>query len=393
MLKTNQRTFEPAIQENPKEFDVNETISQRLKQIRKIIAENEIDTFMVLVGENRHYLSGFSAEDTQFDESAGALFITPTKLLLATDSRYLLEAKKDAPLFETYCYKEGLIRALPEILALTETRCLGFESVRLTYLQHRSLVEMIDNSPLNINLLGTENLVEKLRKVKSEAEIGAVKAALKIAEAAFVDLCQQIRPGMSEKEAAWELEKRMRERGADGLSFPVIVASGPNSALPHAVPGERRFKVGEPILFDWGTRLNGYCSDISRTICIGQPDEIFVNVYRTVHEAQNMSLAAIKADADAQAIDAIARTHIDEKGYKERFGHGLGHGVGLAIHEAPRLGPTSKDTLLSGMIVTVEPGIYLPDWGGVRLENMVAVRQDGSEVLNGHKCGDGIISL
>lgn len=368
-------------------------ISERLLKIRETIAENEIDTFMVLIGENRRYLSGFSGEDTQFDESAGALFITADDLILATDSRYQLEAEKDAPLFEVFCYKDGLIKALPQILTRLSTRCLGFESVRLTFQQHRSMVETLDKNNIVVNLKGTENLVENFRNQKSEDEIEAIKTALKIAEDAFIDFKAHIRPGMTEKEAAWEMEKRMREMGADGLSFPVIVASGPNSALPHAVPGQRRFEAGEPILFDWGVRLNGYCSDISRTVCIGTPDETFKKVYRTVLEAQQMAIAAVCADAEAKAVDSVARNHIDEKGYQERFGHGLGHGVGLAIHESPRLGPTSTDTLRPGMIVTVEPGIYLPDWGGVRLENMVAVRNDKAEVLNSIDCSDEIIPV
>jgi Xaa-Pro aminopeptidase len=187
---------------------------------------------------------------------------------------------------------------------------------------------------------------------------------------------------MTEQEAAWNLEKTLREAGAEALSFPVIVAGGPNSAMPHAVPGNRALMAGEPILFDWGVRLNGYCSDISRTLVMGKPDDTFQKVFQTVREAQEMAVAAVKPGIDARSVDAVARSHIEKMGFKDRFGHGLGHGVGLAIHEKPRLSPLSDDVLKPGMICTVEPGIYLPGWGGVRLENMIVVTADGAEVLN-----------
>ena len=176
------------------------------------------------------------------------------------------------------------------------------------------------------------------------------------------------------------------EKSAVCLSFPAIVASGPNSALPHAIPENRKFKKGEPILFDWGARLNGYCSDISRTFVIGKPDETFTKVFTTVYDAQRMAVDAIKAGVSSKSVDDTARKHIEEKGFKGKFGHGLGHGVGLAIHEPPRIGPLKDTTLEEGMVFTVEPGIYLPGWGGIRLENMVVVRKDHAEVLNNTDC-------
>jgi Xaa-Pro aminopeptidase len=196
---------------------------------------------------------------------------------------------------------------------------------------------------------------------------------------------------MTEMEAAWLMEKGMRENGAEGLSFPVIVAAGPNSALPHAVPGHRRLKPGEPILFDWGTRLGGYCSDISRTIIIGKPDPIFTNVYRTVQDAQRKAIRALKPGLSTKAADAVARWHIENKGFKGRFGHGLGHGVGLAIHEQPRLSPLSDHKIKTGMVFTVEPGIYIPKWGGVRIEDMVVVGRKGAQVLN--RLDTGLIKI
>jgi Xaa-Pro aminopeptidase len=178
------------------------------------------------------------------------------------------------------------------------------------------------------------------------------------------------------------MERRMREAGAEALSFPVIVAAGANSALPHAIPRDRPVRRGEPILFDWGARLGGYCSDTSRTLILGTPDAAFTEVFSTVKEAQRRAIAAVHPGAGTKSVDAVARDFIENSGYAGRFGHGLGHGTGLAIHEAPRLSPLRDTVLEVGMVVTVEPGVYLPDWGGIRLENQVVVRPEGAEVLN-----------
>lgn len=354
----------------------------RLKQTRQALQEKELDAFLVLIAENRRYLSGFTGEDTQFDESAGALLITPEKLILATDSRFELQAWQEAPGYEIVLYREGLARELPAILKENQARRLGFEGARVSCAQHRKMAAVLQEAALTVELVDTEDLVENLRIIKTEPEIEAVRKALHLAETVFSRVADGLKPGMTEKEAAWSLEKALREAGADGLSFPVITASGPNSALPHAIPGDRRLLPGEPILFDWGVRLEGYCSDISRTLIIGKPDSTFQKVFQTVREAQEMAIAAIKPGAGAREVDAIARSHIEKMGFKGRFGHGLGHGVGLAIHEQPRLSPLSEAVLKTGMICTVEPGIYLPDWGGVRLEHMIAVTDDGVEVLN-----------
>lgn len=358
------------------------TINNRLEKLRKSLSDQNLDALLVLVGENRRYLSGFTGEDSQFDESAGALLISDARLILATDSRYELQAEAEAPLYEIICYKEGLAKSLPEILQALNIKRLGFEPVRMSCFQHNKIVENITNGNLSVALVETENMVEDLRIRKEEAEIEATRKALFIAEAAFRKVAGTLAPGMTEKAAAWAMEKEMREAGADALSFPVIVASGPNSALPHAIPGDRKISEGEPVLFDWGARLNGYCSDTSRTVVIGKPDETFDRVYNTVLDAQRMAIDAIKPGASSKAVDGIARSHIDSMGFEGKFGHGLGHGTGLAIHEAPRLSPLKDTRLDAGMIVTVEPGIYLPGWGGIRIENQVVVKDNGAEILN-----------
>jgi Xaa-Pro aminopeptidase len=213
-------------------------------------------------------------------------------------------------------------------------------------------------------------------------EIQTIQKALQIAESAFQELMEKLTPGMTESEMAWQFEKIMRQHGAQALSFPTIVASGPNSALPHAVPSDRIVKTGEPLLFDFGAKFEGYCSDTTRTLVLETPDEMFTKIYSIVLDAHQMALEAIKPGMKGREIDSIARNHIDAKGFGNHFGHGLGHGVGLSVHEAPRLSPLSEDILEEDMIVTVEPGIYLPEWGGIRLENMVRVTNNGVDVLN-----------
>ena len=361
---------------------MNSIVQKRITTIRQEIAEKELDALMVSVQENRYYLSGFSAEDTQFDETAGVLIISDRHLVLVTDSRYELQAQAEAAGFEIVCHKSGLEKELPEIAKSLGIHRLGFESVRLSHKNHSAYAGALNKQKSPVELVPTENMVETLRQIKSEDEIQRITKALRLAEQAFSQVLDTIRPGMSERQAAWALEKAMRETGAQGLSFPVIVASGPNSALPHAVPTDRMLGRGEPILFDWGARLDEYCSDTTRTVVMGEPDDCFKKVFDTVVTARDMAIVAIKAGASGTQVDKIARDHIDHSGYAGKFGHSLGHGTGLAVHEGPRLSPIKDDRLEAGMVVTVEPGVYLPEWGGIRMENQVVVRQDGAQVLN-----------
>ena len=259
--------------------------------------------------------------------------------------------------------------------------------------QYEKIRNLVHTTELKIELAATTDLVECFRIVKEKEEIDYTRQALMMAETVFSEVVQALQPGMAEKSIAWEMEKRLRETGADGLAFPVIVASGPNSALPHAVPGNRQINLSEPVLFDWGARWRGYCSDTSRTVILGKPDETFLSVYRTVREAQEMAIAAIKPEMTGQAVDAVARRHVETAGFTDKFNHGLGHGTGLAIHEKPRLSPTSDTVLTAGMLCTVEPGIYLPGWGGVRIENQVIVTDNGAEVLNNLGTDDYIIHI
>ena len=356
-------------------------VESRLALVRERMDQNGLDALLVLIDHNRHYLSGFTADDHQFDESAGALLITPGAQVLATDSRFEVQAMREAPQYEVVIYRNGLAKELPALADRFGFEKLGVESMRLSVQQFQQLQSELKHTRKPVELIPLDMLVEYLRQTKDAQEIELTRQSLMLAEDVFQRVVKTLRPGMTEKMIAWEMEKGMREAGADELSFPVIVAGGPNSAMPHAVPSDREIRAGEPILFDWGARLNGYCSDISRTVIIGPADEMFLKVHDTVREAQKRAITAIKAGVSTKVIDAFARDYI-HKDYDGKFGHGLGHGTGLAVHEAPRLSPLRETTLEIGMIVTVEPGIYLPEWGGVRIENQVVVGQDGAQVLN-----------
>jgi len=357
-------------------------LETRILKIRERLKIQNADALIVLISPNRYYLSGFSSEDHQCDESTGALLITADQLILATDSRFELQAQQEAPLYRVVVYREGLSKLLPTLAKECGIGRLCFESIRVSVHQYHELLREFKNAQIEVELMPVEDWVEDLRITKSALEIDKTVAALELAEKAFAQMVKQIQPGMTEKQVAWALEKNMREAGAETLSFPSIIAAGRNGALPHAVPSDRPIETGEPIIIDWGARLAGYCSDTTRTIILGDPDETFLTVYRTVLEAQQRAIAAIRAGVSTKTVDAVARDYIREQGFAGKFGHGLGHGTGLAVHEAPRLSPLKDTILQSGMIVTVEPGIYLSGWGGVRIENQVVVETDGPRVLN-----------
>jgi len=357
-------------------------IEERIQRVRNKLTDQGIDALLVLIEENRHYLSGFTGEDHQFDESAGALILTQKDLILATDTRFEIQAQNECPLYEVVIYKKGLAKELPNLIRRLNLGRLGFESVRLSVKQLNSYQKELEAVSASVELVPVEDLVEGLRLIKSADEVEKTRKALAVAEDAFRHVTQILKPGMTEKAVAWEMERSMRVAGAQRLSFPVIVAGGPNSALPHAIPTDRPIRVGEPVLFDWGAVLDHYCSDTSRTVIIGNADDTFTQVYQTVLVAQKKAIDAITSGVSTKTVDTVARDHINTNGYGGKFGHGLGHGTGLAVHEGPRLSPLKETLLESGMIVTVEPGIYLADWGGVRIENQVVVGQNGPIVLN-----------
>jgi len=341
------------------------------------------DALLVAGAENRYYLSGFTARETMLTESCGMLLITRDRAFLLTDFRYLEWARQEAPELEVLVYTQSLGATLAGLLQDAQIRTLGFESSFLTYQQYLRLSQAVAATGLEAAWQPVEGMVEELREVKTAAEVAAIRRALALTEAVLLEVARELAPGQTEKQVAWEIERRLRERGAEDMAFTPIVAGGPNSACPHHHPGDYCLQTGEPVIIDMGARVAGYCADLTRTFVIGPPDEQFRKIYTLVRQAQEQAEKGLHAGLDSQAGDALARGVIAAGGYGEAFGHSLGHGVGLAVHEAPSLSPI-KDratTLKAGSIVTVEPGIYLTGWGGVRLEDMALLHDDRAEVL------------
>ena len=356
------------------------TAKLRLAAIRELLPAQEIDALLVSGPENRRYLSGFTATDPDW----GMLLITASAAFLLTDFRYQAWAQQEVRDFKICTYKVDLAETLGEHLKELQVRRLGFEAVHLTYWQYQRLTKNVAGAGLTVAWEPLEGLVEGLRQHKSTTELATMRRALELTETVMRQVAGELAPGQTERQVAWEIEKRLREGGAEGMAFPPIVAAGPNSARPHHHPGDYALKAGEPILIDMGARIDGYCADMTRTFVIGPADEHFRKIYSLVRRAQARAEAELKAGMDSLAGDALAREVIAAEGYGEAFGHSLGHGVGLAVHEGPSLSPSEarRGALPAGCVVTVEPGIYLTGWGGVRLEDMVLLHPEGAEILN-----------
>jgi Xaa-Pro aminopeptidase len=345
----------------------------RLEKLRQslIQSEDNLDALLVYQPENRRYMSGFTGSEAM-------LFITPDRAVIATDSRYWEQAEREAPEFSLYQVKTRYVMEMADILkAAGNPKHIGFESTCTTVDQ---LDQLTDAAP-GVEWVSTKGLVEELRLIKDESEIAMMRRAARIADEAFDFLCRTLAPGMTEVQAAWELEAYMRTHGADKIAFDLIVGGGPGSAEPHHHCNSRPIEAGEPIVLDLGARVNGYNSDLTRTICLGQPkDSRFMEIYNIVLRAQETALHGIRAGLTGVEADKLARDVIEAAGYGSHFGHGLGHGVGLAVHESPRAGKTSEDTFPAGATLTVEPGIYVPGWGGVRIEDLTLIDKNGVEL-------------
>jgi Xaa-Pro aminopeptidase len=340
------------------------SLEDRLNRLRRSIEERELDGILISRPENRRYLSGFTGSD-------GYLLITGRDVILATDSRYTIQAGLQAPGFRLIQIAGDPSRWFPDLLAATGAGRLGFEAGHASFAFYRQLCDVLGHEMAATRLVPTRDIVETLRAVKEPAEIEAMTRAAGISDAAVAYISGRIQPGMTEKQLAWDIERFMREQGSEAVPFPIIVAAGPNAALPHHEPSARPVQTGEPVLFDIGASVDGYGSDLSRTICLGPPDATFKKVYDIVLGAQLAALHIIKDGMTGAEADGLARAVIEEAGYGDSFGHGLGHGVGLVTHELPRLGARSGDRLENGMAFTLEPGIYIEGWGGVRTEDLV----------------------
>lgn len=328
------------------------------------------DAMFVSNPVSRLYLSGFTG-------SSGWLLITSDSQFLISDFRYVGQAMEESASF-TFIQHEGQpFRDMKDILQKTTVKAIAFEQDHLTYQHFVRLSDALEGYELRPK----SGLIEKLREVKDESEIALIRKAAAIADHAFLSILEEIGPGVSESHIDLRLEILMREQGATASSFDTIVASGPRSALPHGRASQRIIQKGDLVTLDFGALYQGYCSDMTRTIMIGEPSSIQKEIYHIVLEAEQKAVAAIRPGITGIEADAVARDWIKKHGYGEQFGHSTGHGIGLEVHEGPNLSIRGETKLEPGMIVTVEPGIYLPDVGGVRIEDDVLVTKEGYEVL------------
>jgi len=343
---------------------------KRLLRLRSLMAEDNLDAMFVAQPENRRYLSGFTG-------SAGVLIITPERALLATDFRYYEQVRQQAPDFTLVQVTGKVAPALASTTQDLDLKRVGFESHVLTVEEYETWKAEMPG----ITWVPTSGRVESLREIKDSREMSSLEEAVRLADEAMQHVYDWIRPGVTEKQVAWELEVYMRTRGADNVSFDTIVAAGKRGAMSHAVPTDRSIEQGEPVVIDMGARYEGYCSDMTRSFCIGEATEAYVELWNLVLRAQEAAEEGIHGGISGKEADAIARRIICAAGYEDKFGHGLGHGVGLAIHEGPRASVTAEAPIRAGSVVTVEPGIYDPGWCGIRIEDMVHVTEDGCRVL------------
>lgn len=345
----------------------------RTARLRAELPSLGADAMLVTADQNRRYLTGFTG-------SAGVAMVSASAAILGTDFRYWEQAQQQAPSYDLYRMKEGLSKALPELATAAGARTIAFEAGTLTYTQWQALDTVARDAGLT--LVPTTDVIERLRAIKDASEIADIQAAIDLADEAVTYVASELRPGMTERQAAWIIEKYIREHGGDGLSFETIVGAGPNGALPHWRPTETVIEAGDPIVFDLGALVRGYCSDLTRTIFLGQPNDRFKEIYSIVLEAQLTAEDGARAGMAAKDVDGLARDVIAKAGYGDYFGHGTGHGVGLEIHEAPRVSSLSDATMEEGMVFTVEPGIYLPGEFGVRIEDMAVIENGRARVLS-----------
>jgi Xaa-Pro aminopeptidase len=346
---------------------------ERLRKFRKKLAAASVDGMIISNGENRRYLSGFTG-------SAGVLVIDARGAYLVTDFRYWEQAAAEGDGFTIYKQGPDLYQSVVELIGALQWQMVGFEPESLTYREYQKFHGLL---PPTVQCRPVPDAVCQLRAVKDAAEIKLLAEAARITDQAWQKALTVIKPGVSEKDVALEFDYQLRVNGAEGNAFSTIVASGGRAALPHGAPTGKKILPGELVLIDGGAKYQGYHGDMTRTVVLGKATDRQREIYQIVLTAQKKALASIKAGLTGKELDAVARQVIQAQGFGEYFGHGLGHSVGLNIHENPRLSPLEDNLIPAGATVTVEPGIYLPEWGGIRIEDLVVVEANGIRNLTG----------
>jgi Xaa-Pro aminopeptidase len=351
---------------------------EKLEKLRSRFAELGIDGMLITNSYNRRYMTGFTG-------TAGVALVGQTKAVFITDFRYVEQAAKQVQGYEIIQHTGLIVDEVAKQAAALGIKKLGFEQDHLSFATYKAYEKAVD-----AELIPVSGVVEKLRLIKSDSEIKILKEAAEIADAAFKHILDFIRPGVKEIDVANELEFFMRKNGATSSSFDIIVASGYRSALPHGVATDKVIEKGEFVTLDFGAYYKGYCSDITRTVAVGEVSDELKKIYEIVLEAQLRGMAGIKPGMTGREADALTRDYITEQGYGEYFGHSTGHGLGMEVHEGPALSVRSDTVLEPGMVVTVEPGIYIAGLGGVRIEDDTVVTKDGNQSLT-HSPKDLII--
>jgi len=343
----------------------------KLALVRDQFEKWQVDGLLITSAANRRWLSGFTG-------SAGHLLITTNRAILLADSRYWEQAEQQAPDFEIHRNKEPK-EDVPAFLERGGAKRIGYEANSMTVLAATRWKKFRSYGWRTL-----PETVEPFRAIKSAEEIELIREAARITDRTVAEFPRLARPGMSEQSVAWEVEKFMRESGADRPGFDIIVASGPNSAKPHHHPGDRALAPGDIVIVDLGAEFGGYKSDLTRTFYLGDPaEDRFWDIYNIVYQAQSAAIDGIRAGVTGKAVDSLARGVIEAAGHGDHFGHGTGHSLGLDIHEDPRFSKYSEKVILpAGAVMTVEPGIYLPGYGGVRIEDLILVTEDGAEYLS-----------
>ena len=344
-------------------------VKGRIERLRALLTEKVVDAVLVTKEENVHYFSGFRGDST-------ALLVTHERLLLVTDSRYMEQASTEASLYEIVEQRDGLYRKVAELAVEAGVVALGYEGAALVCDQYEKLKEMLGEISFDTSLA-----LDALRQVKDADEIALIRRACAIADEGFAHIIRYIQPGMTEMDVAAELEHYMRTLGSERPAFQTIIASGVRGSLPHGVASDKVIARGELVTMDFGAVCAGYHSDITRTICVGRADARQREIYDAVLSAQMRALAALRPGVTGIEVDRIARDSLAEKNFEQYFGHGLGHSLGLEIHEEPRLSKAGKHIMQPNMLITDEPGVYIPGWGGIRIEDTVLITADGSEPL------------
>lgn len=341
----------------------------RIARLREELAARELDLLLVTALDNVKYLSGFTGTN-------GTLVIGADRAVLLTDFRYTVQAAEQSEFFEIVDGGSEPRQRLVE--AFDGATAIGFDDADMRVKSHEALLKEL---PEGLELVSAAGIVEELRAVKDDHEIDAIARAALIADGIYVALAEEGLVGRTESAVAWRIEQLARELGASGLSFPSIVAGGAHAALPHAEPRDVAIEKGQLVVLDLGVIFNGYCSDCTRTFATGPISDTAREAYELVLDAQQKSLAGVVVGAECKAVDAIAREVISADGLGDKFGHSLGHGVGIEVHEMPTLSSRSEGTLVAGNVVTVEPGVYIEGEFGIRIEDLVVVAEDGPRVL------------